>query len=194
MKLFIPFLFSLIIFSDLFACDCPPMEKLSVEGLQTYQVIFSGRVDSVSLKGEKGIVWFLIDTLFKGESARTIPVYFDKSSNCRMEFEKGFEWIIYASYKNFGKAEVEFCSRSRKHFTDEAGDYYTVNNGMSYASELVFLKNNLGLKAFKKPEPSIDKNLQRELIHPSPFQMLYWLGFSLAGFLGIYYLMKKFLK
>ena len=111
-----------------------------------------------------------------------------------MKMETGDEWLVYAGYASFGKLEVNVCSRSRKHIADETKDFYIVHNGLRYADELLFVKNNLGIQQLVENDPTKGIQVQRELIHPNPLQMLYWLLGSLIGFLVIYFLFKKFVK
>lgn len=176
----------------LFPCDCPRLPQLHVDSIKQYDVIFKGKIDSLSINNDVAIAWFTIDNLFKGNSFKTNGVYFDNISSCQLKMDKGDEWIIYAEYKSFGKIGVNNCSRSRKYFADLKDDYYSINNGMTYSEEFAFLESNFSSQAFMEKEA--ETMIKRELIHPSRPQMLYWLLASLIGFLIIYFLFKKFVK
>ncbi len=178
------------------ACDCPPIVKLSADGIKQYHLIFRGRVDSTAIVRSRAVAWFTIDELYKGTATKVSAIYYDGSGPCQMQIDKGDEWIVYAIYTSYGKPELNFCSRSRKHFPDEKDDFYVVNNGLSYTDELAFLKSNLGLQTFVgTPSPSAEQQqAPRELIHPDHAQLLYWLLASLLGFLGIWFLLRKFLR
>ena len=190
------FSFVLILFFAIrmYSCECPSIIKISPESIKQYDVIFRGRVDSVLSKGNKDNVWFTIQESFKGTLNKSTAVYYDNSTSCQMKMDKGDEWLIYAEYANFGKIEVNVCSRSRKYFAEEANDFYIANNGMPYADELLFLKTNIGVSPLAENDPTKAIQIQRELIHPSQTQMLYWLLASLVGFFVIYFLFKKFVK
>jgi hypothetical protein len=176
-----------------YACDCPDLEKLSDNVLKQYSLIFRGHADSASVVKGMPVVWFTIEELLKGTAAKVSCIYTGIPGSCQVKVEKGDEWIIYANYMSYGKPKLDFCSRSRKHFSDGTNDYFIVLNGMSYSDELSFLKSRLGVQAM--PETSVNSDQeQRELIHPDHVQMLCWLLASLLGFLGIFYLLKKFLR
>jgi hypothetical protein len=194
MKTISVFIFLFLSAQVIYSCDCPPVGSLSPEKLKHYDVIFKGRVDSVVFNNSKAIAWFSVDTLFKGSTHKTAGVYFDHASICKMNFDKADEWLIYGEYVSFGKLEVSVCSRSRKYFADETADFYIATNGIRYADELTFLRTNQGVQPFIEKESTDGISMQRELIHPSQTQMICWLLASLAGFLVIYFLFKKFVK
>lgn len=171
-----------------YACDCPPAGKISSEKLQHYDVIFKGRTDSVV----KNKVWFAVEALFRGKSNKSIAVIFDDSTDCRMSFSKGETWLIYSEYVSFGNLAVDFCSRSRKKFDETSNDFYTVNNECSFEDEILFLEKNMGKQALSE-EKEKDSFPERELIRPKGFTVIWLLAASLAGFLLIYFVFKKYL-
>lgn len=57
---------------------------------------------------------FLVQELYLGTSTSEIDVYFDCTGDCKMTFNPGETWIIYASLARIGKPKVSICSRSRK--------------------------------------------------------------------------------
>ncbi|MBL7892575.1 MAG: hypothetical protein JNL63_08090 [Bacteroidia bacterium] len=188
--------FVTVFFSALhaYSCDCPPVTKLSTESIKQFDAIFKGRVDSVAIDEDRDNVWFTLKDVFKGNLSETTAVYYNNATSCGMKMNAGEEWLIYAEYVSFGKLEVNVCSRSRKYFPDEANDYYVATNGIRYIDELDFLKTNFGTKPFAEKDPAKAIQIQRELIHPSQKQMVYWLIASLIGFFVIYYLFKRFVK
>lgn len=190
-----------IIFSSFFflsvftyACDCPPIPDLSRDVLKQYDVIFKGKVDSIVRNKTGACAWFSIDELYHGNSARTVAVYFEDLNSCRLEFARTDEWLMYTQYLSFGKLKVNFCSRSRKYFTTVADDFYQINNRMSYKDEIDFLSTNVGVQQLMEQLPSEGIQTERENIHPSQMQVLIWLIASVMGFLGIYFLVTKYLK
>jgi uncharacterized protein YaiE (UPF0345 family) len=193
-KLILFFTVCLGLTAKTYACDCPPLETLSADHLSQYHLIFKGHADSVGFLKDKGIAWFTIEELYKGVSTKVSEIYFEISGSCPVRIEKGDEWIVYATYASYGKPVLSFCSRSRKFFPDVEKDFYVANNRMLYSDEAAFLKKNFGIHPFVNPPSSTDLQTRRELIHPNPAQMLYWLGASLLGFFGIYLFSKKILK
>lgn len=146
-------LISILFVSEIFSCDCPPISKIDLERIKSYDVIFVGKVDSVvnSEKEGMGKAYFLIDTLFKGTTAKTIVINFDCVSSCMMSFEKGEKWLIYAKYEKFDYAVAHFCEHSRKSFLKNEDDtYYALIAGQSFKEEIAFLLKQLGVKEFVK--------------------------------------------
>src|ERR1043166_7108143 len=95
------FLAFFLIFSFNFAsaCDCPPVRPLSKELCGGFNVIFRGKVTSVTPCDEKGnaVASFAITALYKGNCEKEIQVNFECMSSCMMSFAPGEEWIIYAN-------------------------------------------------------------------------------------------------
>src|SRR5687767_5666975 len=89
------FLFSFLI---AFSCECPPVGKLTKEQAETYHLIFRGEV--VSVTGNTAL--FSAAAVYKGPAEKSFQVLFDDSTDCRMAFAKGEEWIIYSNYESFG--------------------------------------------------------------------------------------------
>jgi hypothetical protein len=176
------------------SCDCPPLKKLSVEVLKEYPLIFQGQVDSVTVKYGVSSVWFSVEDLFKGAAGKRSCIEIDNGERCPVQIEKGDEWIIYAYYSRVGSPAFNFCSRSRKHFSDPSLDYNSINYGIAYSEELDFLKKNTVQQVFVKPDPAAEHLPPSGLVHPDHTQLFYWLSFSLAGLLIILYLMKKYLN
>ena len=189
MQKFIPFSFLLALFHFSFSCDCPPVGKISKEQFDLYDVIFEGKADSVF----KNSAWFSINTLHKGNSTRKIKIFFDDSTDCRMSFAKGEDWIIYSNYIKFGVLAVNFCSRSRKKPETGKADLFAISNESSYDDEELFLKQNLGITPFKK-EREKDNFPERELIRPKGWMVIWLLLASLVFFIAFYFLSKRIFK
>ncbi len=171
------------------ACKCSEHPPISKEQFTVYDVIFEGKVDSVSVCKEGfSTAYFTLSSLFKGESFPQNEVRFDCTSDCQMSFSKGEEWIVYAQYFKYGKLELNFCSRSRKKIV-AGDDYFEALNRMSYSDEQAFLVKTLGTKKVlgKKNETMPE----RVLIQPTDYWKLWCLLISLVCMYVIFYLVKK---
>ncbi len=191
-KNLILFVFLILHSKFLISCDCPPLKPLSKEVCEEYNIIFSGRVDSVGMCDGTSTAYFFVQALYKGKAMQKIAINFDCSTSCMMNFEKGEMWVIYGKYYKFGKIEVNFCSRSRKFFKDASQDFYAINNQMSYVDEINFLQSNLGTQQIESENNQAQ--YQRELIKPSAWSKLWLLLISLAVMAVIWFVSKKYLK
>lgn len=192
------FLFLISLSGIAYACDCRPLEPISKELCKKYDLIFDAKVDSVApcdTKGD-GIVYFTITSLYKGSTEQHIAVSYDCKSDCMMTFAKGEEWIIYALYSRFNKAEVNICSHSRKKITDGTADYYAAASQRSFEQENEFLKTTLGIQLYAQHNDLNDQ--QKELAphneQPSAMGKIWLLGISLAAMLIVYFVSKKYSK
>lgn len=136
------------------ACECPPLTPVSVEQMNAYDVVFTGRIDSISPCATNGIsiAHFTIDELYKGKTAKQVNVHFDCISSCMMSLAKNEEWIIYAIYQRFDVISVKLCSHSRKYFREGKQDFYRAVSGRTYDQEKEFLRTNLGIRPFVAKE------------------------------------------
>ncbi|HEU4719032.1 MAG TPA: hypothetical protein VFU15_14410 [Bacteroidia bacterium] len=180
-----------LFFLHAFACNCPTV-ALTKENLAAYDFIFTGKVVAVSGCSDDASVSFEIEKLYRGKSYREAQLKFDCTSDCGMTFSPGEEWIIYAKYVGYGKAEVKFCSFSRKYVADDKNDFVTPLHGMSYAMENEWLEKTLGVQELNVRNPEDD--MHHENIHPSQQQALLYFGLGLAGLLVLLFLTKKFLR
>jgi hypothetical protein len=151
---------------QIFACDCDPLDALSKENCGVYDVIFEGKVNSVTkcVDGEQQIS-FSIQDLFKGNYLSVINVKNNCADGCAMHFEKDDVWLIYAEKNNAQDVIVHFCSRSRKRNAGEEKDDYVFASGLTYQQEkdrlLSFFsaneeKNtNLKPRQYEKVDPSL---------------------------------------
>ena len=130
-----------------FSCDCPSIPKLTSEYCKQYNLIFRGSVQKVATCKEINHATFLIQELYKGQSKREIELYFDCSSDCKMNFNAGETWIVYANFIQLNKPKVELCSRSRKLVDNEikvATNF--IASDLGFNEECDWLKQNLGIK------------------------------------------------
>ncbi len=137
-----------------FACACKSLPPLTQDLTKKYELIFCGKIDSVSACGDKGwaIAYFTISDLYKGVIDEKIAIHFDCSSSCMMSFSENEEWLIYANYLEFDQASVIFCSPSRKYFQKVEDDFYMIETHRSYEEEKNFLKTTLGIQPFSQKE------------------------------------------
>lgn len=181
----------LLSLQHLSACDCK-MIPLSKGAIASCEFIFLGKVVAISGCDRTSKASFSIQELFRGKSFANTEIEFDCSSDCQMSFAPGQTWLIYATYKSYGAAEVNFCSYSRQQFANEKDDYNTAVHGMDFSTEEIWLKENLGLLALNSKDPLAEQH--HENIHPNGFQTLYYLG---SGFLFLalaYFVGRKYLK
>jgi hypothetical protein len=146
-------LFSLLFFSKtVYACECPALQPISKELRTDYDVIFFGKVDSVSSCTNAGIatVYFTIQELYKGAVEEHVKVDFDCRSSCLMSFAKNEEWLMYTNYQHFDVMIVNICKHSRKHFDSSTQDIYQIAAQRTFEQEKEFLKSTLGIQAFIK--------------------------------------------
>jgi hypothetical protein len=186
----------LLLFSSkvILACECPVLKPISKELYIDYDVIFYGKVDSVSIcKQGISIAYFTIQELYKGTVEKEVKVNFDCVSECLMSFEKGEEWLMYTKYKRFDLLTVHICDHSRKQFADLDQDIYQLTAKRTFEEEKEFLRSNLGIIS---PIRRNDLNQQQNELGPSNTQPGAWtklvlLLVSLSVMLGVYYVTKK---
>ena len=190
------FFFLLLLFtsSKTFACQCPPLQPISKELCKNYNVIFYGKVDSISACALDGIstVYFTINELYKGAVSPHVKIDFDCASPCLMSFEKGEEWIIYASYPKFDKLTVSLCEHSRKFISNIANDYYFITSQRTFDQEKKFLETEFGVQSFVEKN---DLNDQQKVLkphndQPSPINKLFLLLVSI-GVMGVVFLVAR---
>jgi hypothetical protein len=178
-----------------FACKCPQIEPITKDFCKNYDVIFYGKVDSiVKNTTNNGIAYFSITSLYKGKTTQHIQINYDATSSCMMSFSEGDEWLIYAYYEKYNFLRVNICQHSRKHFKNEAEDYYRINAQRSFEEEKLFLQDSLGIQVFIE-ENNIQQRQQNQIsqrnIQPEPTNKLLLLVFSLASMGIIFYLIRK---
>ena len=193
MKKNILFLFFLISKITI-ACECPPLKPVSEEICKNYDVIFSGKVDSVSACSTQGksAAYFSVSELYKGSADQYVKVDFDCSSACMMSFSKGEEWIMYTTFQRFDLLVVNLCSHSRKFFTDASQDYYQLNAQRTFEAEKQFLKITLGIHSFtQKNELSQQEEIKSRNEQPSGVNKLWLLLISFTVMAIVYFVSRK---
>lgn len=193
MRLFF-FAISLFFTHILFACECPVLEPISKDNISRYDIVFDGRVDSVSTCDSVGLaqVYFTINELYKGSVYCTLSLNFDCSSECLMSFTKGEEWLIYASYKKFDFLAINLCSHSRKHFDNDAEDFYMMAAQRTFAEEKQFLKENMSAAACLSEENAVlETDIGMHNKQPSGLNKILLLIISLAAMVVVYIVTKK---
>lgn len=194
MKKNILFLFCLFS-KTIFSCECPPTQPVSKELCKKYDVIFLGKIDSVSPCTTDGIAtaYFTINELYKGAVQRSVKVDFDCSSDCMMSLSKGDGWLIYSNFQRFNLLSVNICGHSRKLFADANQDIYQLAAQRTFEQERQFLVSALGIQSFMK---SNELNKQQTDLgprneHPSPMNKLWLLLVSFLVMILVYYVIKK---
>ncbi len=175
---------------QIFACDCDPLDALTKENCGVYDVIFEGKVDSVTncVDGEINISFF-IEELYKGNYLSQINVKNYCADGCEMHFAKGDVWLIYAEKNNAQDVIVHFCSRSRKLNAANENDDYEIASGMKYQQEKdalsSFFSNN-------EQKNTLLKSRSYEKVDPSLIPV--FLIVSVVFFLLVLWAFKKFVK
>ena len=177
------------------ACECAPVVPVSKELAKGYDIVFFGKVDSISPCATNGIsnAYFTIKELYKGNTPQQINVHFDCMSSCMMSFSKNEEWLIYASYQRFDVVSVKLCSHSRKRFSAEAQDFYLAEAKRSFDQEKEFLKTELGIQPFADTETwnTQQQELKPRNEQPSNNNKMYLLGVSFVVMILIYIITRK---
>ncbi len=179
----------------LLACECPPVAPVNQETLKGYDIIFSGKIDSVSPCGTNGIAiaYFTIDELYKGKTMKQTAVHFDCLSSCMMSMAKNENWIIYANYRRFDLISVKLCSHSRKYFQASENDIYLSTAQRTYGQEKDFLNSTLGIQTFIKEEVwnSEQQELKPHNKQPSNFNKIILLLVSFGVMILVYIITRK---
>jgi hypothetical protein len=174
------------------ACQCPTT-RLSMEECNKYDLVFKGRIDSLSsCMDKKGHAFFKISELYKGLATERFEVLIDCEGECAQVLNVGEEWIVYANYKQATNAKLDWCSRSRRFIKNEKEDFYAVNNGATYDQETEFLRTNLGLHKPLKPIENQRIGEPNQL--PTQKEFIVYLLLSIVGLVVFYYLFNKFFK
>jgi hypothetical protein len=186
--------FSFLILNSAFliSCQCPTT-KLGMDECNKYDLIFKGRIDSVSsCIDKKGHAFFKISELYKGLATERFEILIDCEAECAQVLNVGEEWIIYANYKQATNAKLDWCSRSRRFIKNEKEDFYAVTSGASYDQETEFLRTNLGLHKPLKPLENQKVGEPNQL--PTQKEFVVYLLLSIVGMVVFYYLFNKFFK
>ena len=191
-------LFLALIFWPAFAqtnCNCNEKEiEFSEAYVNANQLIFRGKTIGTSKGIDYDKVTFTIDKLFKGTSSKQVDVYFDTKNPCKIKFNPGEDWLIYANYKS-GKPLLVYCSRSRKNVinTNKNIDLMYVKSDISIDDETDKLIALCGLKPFTDHINNNNETAHNNII-PTGWQRIFLIIFSLVGFVVIYLVMNKLWK
>lgn len=177
--------------TNMHACDCN-LSPLSMENIKPAEFIFLGEVVAISGCDKTAKATFSIKELYRGKSFPNTALEFDCSSDCQMSFAPGQTWLIYATYKKYGEAEVSFCSYSRQQFSADKEDFNTIAHGMNFAEEQAWLKKNLGVQEFNQRDVTTEQH--HENILPKGYDILWFVGGGLVVVIAFYFLGRKFLK
>ena len=167
------------------ACQCP-LSSLNIDECNKYDLIFKGKIISLKpCENKPGEALFELEELYKGNATQKFTILFECNSECALKLNVGEEWIIYTSHKQLNNAQLNWCSRSRKYFSNDKEDFYSVNYGNDYAEELKFLRDNFGLHNFlpesknvttdRNIKPSINLSIAMVVISISFILLFYWL-------------------
>jgi hypothetical protein len=141
--------FVFLVFSKaISACDCPPFEVVSASVCSNYNVVFYGKVDSVSVSNGYNTAYFTIQELYKGKVKQHVKINFDATTACMMSFSKNEEWLMYCSFQRFDDLAVNFCGHSRKYFSNTSQDFYQLAAQRTFEEEKLFLRSNLLIQPF----------------------------------------------
>ena len=186
--------FFLLIAQFSFACDCPnirPLEKDLIT--KKYQVVFYGKVTGLGNHDGKFFIKFSVMEPYIGKLPHEIEII-DPNSDCSLGFGEGQEWLIYASYKEFGKAGTDLCTPSRKHFEKESDDYNIVLRKTKLEEDREFLKTNFGVQKFFERSKEEEALSQRELLKPKGFGMVWMVIIGTICLVIFYFLFNKLFK
>jgi hypothetical protein len=173
------------------ACDCKTI-PLSEASIKNVELIFLGDVVAVSGCNGTSKVSFHVKELYRGKCFEETSIEFDCSSDCQMSFVPGQTWLIYATYKKYGEAIVDFCSYSRQQFASEKDDFNTIAHGMNFSDEKNWLKKTVGIQKLNVKDVGYEQH--HENIRPQGFEILWYLAAGFIGLLVFYFLGRKFLK
>ena len=89
------------------ACKCGEHPVLDKQQCDLYNVIFKGKVDSISgCRDGYATAYFRIQELYKGKSLEQVSVRFDCESDCQLSVGNGEEWLVYARYFQYNKLDM----------------------------------------------------------------------------------------
>lgn len=174
-----------------FACKCVEAAKLSRKTVDSYEVIFTGRVAAVSGDEELQRVQFTVLELFKGASYQTIELQHNPSSDCSFSFAPGETWTIYGSWTAYGIPTTNFCTHTRRQPVTPADDFESETRS-KYAVELQFLRDSIGVQPFIDPAEHKDLLHKNEL--PGPATAFGYLAAGLGGLAIIFFFVRRMFR
>lgn len=206
-KIFLLFLFIFPFFCAVANdCDCPNHPgKVSRKIIDIYPVIFQGFVDSSSAcRSGFAKAYFTGIELYKGEKIPLhLSVKFRCEGSCKMEFNPGEIWLIYANCDSLTREfNVEYCERSRRYYAKNTDDVHIMYNESTFKEESEYLKSIL-LPAYFIEEADLKKieaeqlkviTQNRELEFANGEQKIWILLGSTIFIILLIFVVKRFLR
>ena len=190
--LFSSSLFLISFFSN--ACDCATQKAFTKENIQsTYKIVFLGKVTSLTNHDGKSFIRFDVIEPFIGKIQKETELL-DPNSDCAISFAVGEEWLVYANFHQFGVAETNICTRSRKHFTNDSLDYFKTTFGSSFQQDKEFLEKNLGVQPFLVKDKDEELLSHRELLKPKGYEMVWMVIIGTLCLTIFSFVFKKYFK
>lgn len=185
--------FAIVVWTTtVYACQCP-VTQLNETELSKYDIVFKGVVKQINLQKEKGEIQFTINELYKGVITEQFKVIYNALDECKLDLREGDEWIIYTNFNQINSGQLNFCSRSRKHFKNDKEDFFLVTSGITFDEEMRYLQTHLGLHKCLKNNLN-QEDIEHRNIIPNSNQFIIILLVSLVAIIVFYWLLKRFLK
>ena len=107
-------LFILLFSNAAYCCSCVPLDKIDDNQYKKYDVIFKGKVLSVTTTGATKEVVFEVATPFKGgDKMRKLTVKTEAhESECGISPKVGEVWLVFA-YKEQNGFQTNLCTRTK---------------------------------------------------------------------------------
>ena len=104
----------LLLTSQALPCSCIGPQKINNKQYKSYQIIASGTVEKIEEKEGYKIIYFKVETAYKGTSDENlieIRTAMD-GGMCGISANAGDKWLMYAYQTEYG-AFTDLCTRSR---------------------------------------------------------------------------------
>jgi|GEM_PF-1399766 hypothetical protein len=179
------------------ACECINIGKLSRKSVEQYDIIFTGKVIALSGDESEQRVQFTISEYYKGSAFNSIELKHDPSSSCALSFVPGEIWTIYGRWLEYdienrrGVLTSDFCTFSRLQPAHDSLDVYLLDRG-SFAEELKFLRDSLGVQEFLDPSEHKDNLHRNEL--PGAGTAIGYLVAGLGGLAIIFFFVRRMFR
>jgi hypothetical protein len=184
--------FFLVLFpKDSFTCDCLPAKPLDKGDIsRTYPVVFFGKVLGTVIHNDKKFIQFQVNEPYIGKLQHNIEIL-DDESDCAPSFDAGQEWLVYATYWEYGKAGTSICTPTRRKFANEKDDYNKITRNSSFEEDKGFLAKNFGIQPFLIKNPDEEALKNRELEKPGGYGMVWMILIGTFVLALFYYLFNK---
>lgn len=190
-RIFLLLLLLISVPKNSFTCDCltaKPLEKEYIS--KTFPVVFFGKVTGFTMHEGVKFIKFEVDEPYIGKLQQSIELR-DDQSDCAPSFDIGQEWLVYAFYFEYGKAETDICTPSRRKFTNEKDDYNKVTRNSSFDQDKEFMRKNFGVQPFLIKNPDEEALKNRELEKPGGYGMVWMILIGTFVLALFYYLFNK---